>query len=214
MSGPQISDSGTKCQPVCQLFINGFDKRSIYTLTNFPSLLSPAGAKECRYRVGLIDDRGTEVACGDVTVPVFGTVELIPSEFFGCALPEVGLFTAELMGLDGYEHLGMLRPYFYAMYTDTDFGSAVLVHPQTTFLSEAPVGVNWRSAQVIWSTEVDSLEVFQINPVAEAAKPRSRSAISRGRSWRPRWLSCRRTAPAGCIGAQRNSPPRNLCRSR
>ena len=169
MSGPAIAaaEGQVQCDPVCQLFINGFGKVSRYTLTNFASLFSPAEAKDCRYTLSLVVD-GREVASTTVTVPPFASVQFDPVEHFsGMELPELGLFTATLEPLEGFSHLGMLRPYFYAVFTDDHMKSVAVVHPQTTFLERAPAGVAWRSAHIVKSAEIDALEVFQVNPMPE-----------------------------------------------
>jgi hypothetical protein len=177
MSGPQISGfhvtvGGTRpmCDPVCQLFINGYGKQSTYTLLNFPSLYSPSEAQPCTYKVTLFDEGGTAVRQGTVTVPAFGSAAFKPRDAFAGPLPELGLFTAELVDWaePAYEQLGLLRPYFYAIYYDDTMGSVSVVHPQTTLMQTAPAGVAWRSSLVISAREVVALEVFQVNPMPDA----------------------------------------------
>ena len=170
MSGPSApSTAAGKCPPVCQLFVNGQGKRSRYTLTNFASMFAPQEARPMTYAVKLLDETGAEVASQDVTIAPFGTADFFPNERFSETLPELGLLTAELRDYDGpaFEHLGLLRPYFYAIYHDDGMRSVAVVHPQTTFLDAAPAGASWRSSHIVACGDVQALEVFQINPTNE-----------------------------------------------
>jgi len=171
MSGPQLpsSKNSDKCDPVCQLFINGYGKRSRYTFTNFASLYCPDQARPCTYSVVLFDECGNPVKNTTLTVPPFGTTEFSPVEYFSGSLPEVGLIATELVDWDtpAYLHLGVLRPYFYAMYHDDGLRSIAIVHPHTTLRKTAPETIPWRSSHVVCTDEIDGLEVFQINPLTE-----------------------------------------------
>lgn len=171
MSGPETAsaEKTIKCDPVCQIFVNGNGKQTSYTLTNFASLYAPQEARPCRYTVTLFDETGTEAARTGLSIPAFGTVEFKPASEFSGALPEMGLISVEFDETDatGYEHLGMLRPYFYAMYHDADMHSVAVVHPQTTFLETAPSGKTWRSTLIVATADIEALEIYQVNPVSE-----------------------------------------------
>lgn len=171
MSGPQLAAgaSQTRCNPVCQLFLNGFGKKSRYSLTNFASLYAPGDAKALNYTIRLLDAAGSEVYADDITVPPFGTADYSPAERFSGELPELGLFVTELGELPegAFAGFGMLRPYFYALYHDSGMQSAAVVHPQTTFLSNAPAGASWQSSLVMPVAGLERIELFQINPSDE-----------------------------------------------
>jgi hypothetical protein len=167
--GPVDVDS-----PICQLFIGGPDKRSVYTLINFPSLFSPASASACSYKLKLYDQDGAEVARQSVTVPPRGTVELRLETIFDVALPEIGLLSAQITAGSwlsyANRHLGPIRAHFYAMYHDAGMRSMAIVHPQSIMWKERPVPESWRSTLVICPDKLSALEIYQINPTPMEAQ--------------------------------------------
>jgi hypothetical protein len=157
---------------VCQLFINGFGKQTIYTLLNFPSLFVPASPQACDYELTLHDQSGIELGTEIVTVPSFGAFAVRLPEVFKFSLPELGLMSAKIYPRDeqAISHLGVLKPYFYAMYHDDQMRSMAIVHPQSIVLTNRPLQTCSRSSFVIRTDVVDGLEIFQINPVPAECK--------------------------------------------
>lgn len=172
MSGPGPTEAGKagRCDPVCQFFLNGFGKKSLYTLTNFPSFYSPRNARPCTYVVALYDELGSLCGQTQVIVPAFGTVAFHPGAHFEGALPELGMVSVAFAdGIDpAHAHLGLLRPYFYAVFHDDGMGSIIVVHPQTTILDKPVAQRPWRSNLIARTAGLDAIEVFQLNPLAEA----------------------------------------------
>jgi hypothetical protein len=82
--------------PICQLFIGGYGKRTVYTFVNFPSLFSPTTASACSYRLTLYDQGGNKVGSRRIGVPALGTVEVRVEDIFDLPLPEIGLVSAQI----------------------------------------------------------------------------------------------------------------------
>jgi hypothetical protein len=157
---------------VCQLFINGFGKQTIYTLLNFPSLFVPDAPQACDYELTLHDQGGVELGREVVTVPCFGALAVRLAEVFKFSLPELGLMTAKIYPRNeqAISHLGTLKPYFYAIYHDANMRSMAIVHPQSTVLTYRPAQTRFRSSFVVPTDVVEGLEIFQINPVPDECK--------------------------------------------
>jgi len=154
--------------PICQLFIGGHGKQSVYTLVNFPSLFAPASASACSYLLTLYDQDGMKVASRRVSVPAMGTIEIRLDKVFEMPLPEIGLLSAQISAGSrisyANRHLGPIRAHFYAMYHDENMRSMAIVHPQSIMWRQRPDPEPWRSSLVICPDKLNALEVFQINP--------------------------------------------------
>jgi hypothetical protein len=159
--------------PICQLFIGGHGKQSVYTLINFPSLFAPASASACSYLLTLYDQDGAKVASRRVSVPAMGTIEIRPEDVFEMPLPEMGLLSAQISAGSrtsyANRHLGPIRAHFYAMYHDENMRSMAIVHPQSIMWKQRPITESWRSSLVICPDKLNALEVFQINPTPSEA---------------------------------------------
>jgi hypothetical protein len=169
---PAPAATADEKQAVCQLFINGFGKQTIYTLLNFPSLFVPGSPQVCDYELTLRDQSGIVLGTEIVTVPPFGAHAVRLTDVFKSSLPELGLMSAKIYPHDeeAISHLGALRPYFYAMYHDADMRSMAIVHPQSTVLTYRPAQTRFRSSFVVPTDVVEGLEIFQINPVPAECK--------------------------------------------
>ncbi len=158
---------------ICQVFIGGHGKKTIYTLINFPSLFSPKSPTACSYKLELYNQDGKEVASRRVTVPAFGTVEVIPEDVFGVPLPKMGLLSAQIVSGSRLSyadrHLGPIRAHFYAMYHDGNMRSMAIVHPQSALWAKAQKPESWRSSLIIQPSKLKMIELYQINPTPAAA---------------------------------------------
>jgi hypothetical protein len=157
---------------VCQLFINSFGKRTVYTLLNFVSLFVPDAPQACDYELTLYDQAGIKLGTEVVTVQPFGALAVRLDEVFNFSLPELGLLSATIYPRNeqAISHLGDLKPYFYAMYHDEDMRSMAIIHPQSTVLTYRPVQTRFRSSLVVRTDTVEGIEIFQMNPVPEECK--------------------------------------------
>jgi hypothetical protein len=160
--------------PICQLFIGGYGKRTVYTFVNFPSLFSPTTASACSYRLTLYDQGGNKVGSRRIGVPALGTVEVRVEDIFDLPLPEIGLVSAQITSGSalsyGARHLGPIRAHFYAMYHDEDMRSIAIVHPQSAMWEHSPAPESWRSSLIICPRKLKAVELFQINPTATAVQ--------------------------------------------
>jgi hypothetical protein len=170
-ASPGYVDVGS---PICQLFVGGYGKRSVYTLVNFPSLFAPASASACSYLLTLYDQDGAKVASRRVSVPALGAIEIRLDKVLEIPLPEIGLLSVQITAGSriSYKnrHLGPIRAHFYAMYHDENMRSMAIVHPQSIVWAQRPVPESWRSSLVICPDKLNALEVFQINPTLSEAQ--------------------------------------------
>lgn len=160
--------------PVCQLFLGGYGKRTVYTFVNFPSLYCPRTAASCHYALTLYDQDGVEVARGRVTVPPFGTAAVRLEDVLRRPLPELGLLAAQIRPSAPFSyadhHLGTITAHFYAMYHDEEMRSLSVIHPQTTLWGASPPRMPWRSNLLIRPETIEAVEIFQINPATTSAQ--------------------------------------------
>ena len=162
---------------VIQIFVNDSQRKTSYSLTNYPSFLLPKLLGSVGYEISLFDESGKLVFSKDIEVPKYGSAKIVPAEIYEGKLPERGIFQANLKAsrfslLDKYylRLLGMVTSHFYTMFYSPNFESLALIHPQTV----APVPDSdeksnfWYSQYLIHVPSVAKLEVFQINPCKSA----------------------------------------------
>lgn len=155
--------------PVCQLYLHESFRSTRFTLLDFPAVFSPSESNRYYYEVAAYRRDGTLAGRDEVDLQGRGTREFgVGDTSFSKRLDEWGLFTAQLRPRTrfGYKdhHLGRLTSQFYALYHSLDWQSLALVHPQVTLgLGSAPA-MRWSSGQRINTSNLSTIEVFQINP--------------------------------------------------
>lgn len=156
--------------PICQIFLGGNGKKSVYTFMNFPSLYRPTGAYSCCYDLTLHDAAGETVGDAKVSVPPYASIEVRLEEVMDGLLPELGVLSAQIRPQAFFSyadrHLGTITAHFFAMYHDEGMRSVCVIHPQTELWRHTPPRPSWRSNLLIRPDGIDSLEIFQMNPAS------------------------------------------------
>ncbi len=159
--------------PIVQIYLGG-EYETRYSLVNFPSLLSPMTAYTCIYDIALYSKNGSCVGKRSISLEPFQSYEVRPSEIFGENLPDLGMLTAKIRSASPLvfsdKHLGKITPHIYALYSDKERRSLVLVHPQTTLVNKASKNQEWRSGVLLDSNKIKRVIAIQINPSKQSAK--------------------------------------------
>lgn len=160
-------------RPVTQLFINDDRRKTKYTLTNYPALLSPQTAESCTYKVTMWNSHGQRVAKATFELAPHGSIEVNPETAFErAALPALGMVSVRLKPKSSLSyndrHLGVLSSHFYALYHTPDMSSVALVHPQSKLHLPTSTVENWISAHVLEPSALKSIDAYAINSATEA----------------------------------------------
>ena len=159
--------------PVMQLYLHDKEIDTRYAVQHFSSFYCERGTYELIFRVRLYSAMGKEVAQKDFTLSYLQSQEIVPSECFD-KVPEIGMCTIELktkeFQLYPDRHLGILKPFFYALYHTRDFSSMGLVHPQSAvFIKETPK-IPWLSAQFMETGGLSKIVSYHLNPTVREFK--------------------------------------------
>ena len=169
----RVAPNFAYAENIVQLFLHGPQRRTTYTFTNVGSLYCPAAGNGCRYELTLYDEAGRLVGQTKIDVPRFGTVEVRLHEHLRGRLPEHGLLVAHVRNRPrinrAANHLGPIRPHFYALYHTPEMESLALIHPQTELVDAPCPELVWHSNLTFDPATAHTIEAYQINPSAKPA---------------------------------------------
>ncbi len=153
--------------PVVQLYIGFEGITSRYSLTNIPSFYSPKTAYPISYECSMFNGKGDRVARKSVTLNPFCSFEVIPADFFGKKMPDMGIFVAKMRAKNWLQfsdkHLGDITAHFYSFYHQKKSGAMALIHPQT-HMNGLRGEKEWKSRVFIDSMKTIKILILQINP--------------------------------------------------
>lgn len=159
--------------PMAQLYINSDEIDTHFCINNFLEFLTPEiKTLACECRIGITNSSGVAILR-----KVFD-LKKKRSLFFsiGNLLREeniqsnIGLIMANLYpkGTEEeinfiFEKIGKVSPFFYNFYKGKKCFSFSLVHPQSTISSKKYSGGTWRSNQIIETSILNELKIYQAN---------------------------------------------------
>ncbi len=170
----RVAPNFAYAENIVQLFLHGPQRRTTFTFTNVGSLYCPAAGNGCRYELTLYDETGHRVGRTKLDLPRFGTAEVRLHEHLRGPLPETGLLVARVRNRPRINrvanHLGAIRPHFFALYHTPEMGSLALIHPQTGLVDAPCPDLEWHSNLTFDPATAATIEAYQINPSPEPVR--------------------------------------------
>ncbi len=158
--------------PVVQIFINSSERTTRYSISNFPSFLDPTNAKTCICTAVLFNQDGQKVFETKLKMKPFETMDINFADLMkNGAPPKFGLAVFKVEPENGiffpHPNLERLTSHFFSTFFDKNGSVCGLIHPQSVFKPDPKPGLYWESNLKMDSTDLEWIELYQINPSTE-----------------------------------------------